>query len=600
MEKSISSIQILRGIAVSLVVLYHLKLPGFNSGFLGVDIFFVISGFLIAKMYERNPSPSSFYRKRISRLAPAYTVVLLLVCIGSFIFVQPPEYSDVVWQAIGSLLGFSNIYFWNKNSYFADLTFAPLLHFWSLSLELQYYLVFPLLFKYFSSLKKIIVLSLISGLVSYVALAISPKTAFFILPFRLWEFLIGALIFRLKYNYKFFRDTVISTRKVCVGIVLLLILIFANFVDPLSSSTVYGHPGIVTFLVCSVSAFIIVHEVSPHAQRNLPVRTLIHIGDLSYAIYLVHFPILIFAVHFGVVQKDYFTPDFIIFLIFYLGITYLLSLVLHWGIEIRLGAAFSNFKFLIISCIILFALIISVPLNAAKYSSREMLIYGALEDRSQYRCGKLNRLLNPFSNICIISPLPLDQSILLVGNSHADSIKESVVNVSHANGFNTYFMVDNNALMKSGLIATDIFKIIEENSIKKLVIHYSPSALDLPVLQQVAMLANLNRIHTYYITPIPVYHVNIPTYLLDSSDSTLPPYIFSRSQAMEKYKLHLSAVMPLANPYFHVLNSIPYICEDLCNLVDSHGRPLYFDSNHLTLSGAKLLEPLISEIYKNR
>jgi len=123
-------IQILRGIAVLLVVLYHLGIGGFNSGFLGVDVFFVISGFLMAVLYDQNKK-MEFFKKRSLRLLPAYFVTIAATVVASILIVTPNEYNQVVEQSVYADLFASNIGYWMQNSYFSRSEFNPLLHLWS-------------------------------------------------------------------------------------------------------------------------------------------------------------------------------------------------------------------------------------------------------------------------------------------------------------------------------------------------------------------------------------------------------------------------------------------------------------------------------------
>lgn len=138
-------IQILRGIAVVFVILFHLNVPLFSHGFLGVDLFFVISGFLMALLYERGQT-FKFYQRRANRLLPAYfATTVATVAISAFITL-PSEQIQVMEQGVFAAFFMSNIGFWAQNSYFSTSEFTPLLHLWSLGVEIQFYLIVPLLF----------------------------------------------------------------------------------------------------------------------------------------------------------------------------------------------------------------------------------------------------------------------------------------------------------------------------------------------------------------------------------------------------------------------------------------------------------------------
>jgi peptidoglycan/LPS O-acetylase OafA/YrhL len=130
-------IQILRGLSVLLVVLFHLEIAGFKSGFLGVDVFFVISGYLMAVLY--NPSKQKdFFLKRAKRILPAYFAIIILTLIACIPLTVPSDYNQVATQAAFATGLSSNIGYWLENSYFDKSAFKPLLHLWSLGVEIQF------------------------------------------------------------------------------------------------------------------------------------------------------------------------------------------------------------------------------------------------------------------------------------------------------------------------------------------------------------------------------------------------------------------------------------------------------------------------------
>ena len=141
-------IQILRGVSVLLVLLFHLGFEVFSSGFLGVDVFFVISGFLMAVLYDP-AEKKHFFKRRAARLLPAYFATILVTLVFSFLLTTPNETHQVVKQALFGAGFTSNIHFWMLNHYFSKLEFNPLLHLWSLGVEIQFYLLIPFLSWFF-------------------------------------------------------------------------------------------------------------------------------------------------------------------------------------------------------------------------------------------------------------------------------------------------------------------------------------------------------------------------------------------------------------------------------------------------------------------
>jgi peptidoglycan/LPS O-acetylase OafA/YrhL len=197
-----SDIQILRAIAVILVALYHAKIPFLKSGFLGVDIFFVISGFLIGGIIIKETdleefSFRRFYLRRAWRLLPAAYVVFAIVVLISPLFLTQLEMKDLLWQAIGALTFTSNVVLWQQAGYFGgEASLKPLLHTWSLAIEEQFYIFLPLLLVSLRGkvrLAVIVTLTLLSfALATY--LRESGSAAFYLLPTRAWELLLGVAV----------------------------------------------------------------------------------------------------------------------------------------------------------------------------------------------------------------------------------------------------------------------------------------------------------------------------------------------------------------------------------------------------------------------
>ena len=195
----------LRAVAVTLVLLFHAGL-GFSGGFIGVDVFFVISGFLITGLILKEQesgkfSLANFWVRRIRRIIPAATVVVVAVLVAGFFILLPRDYEDLGKSAIAQQLMLSNVYFWRNTGYFdgpADL--KALLHTWSLAVEEQFYLGYPFLMMLLHRFgRKVTVgaltfLGVGSLIVSVYGVEHHPSATFFLLPTRAWELLIGGLI----------------------------------------------------------------------------------------------------------------------------------------------------------------------------------------------------------------------------------------------------------------------------------------------------------------------------------------------------------------------------------------------------------------------
>ncbi|HEY8269663.1 MAG TPA: acyltransferase, partial [Pseudobdellovibrionaceae bacterium] len=204
----------LRAIAVISVLFYHVGFETFRGGFVGVDIFFVISGFLITRLIrdEVNSSQafsfSNFYLRRVRRLVPALLFTLGLSSVCAYVLLSPQHLQIFGGSLASAITSLSNFYFWRESGYFdAEVKFKPLLHTWSLCIEEQFYLFWPLLVT-FLLLKKdkryllgtsiaLFSISLLANLVITEKFPDSASTIYYLAPFRVFEFMVGAVLVEL-------------------------------------------------------------------------------------------------------------------------------------------------------------------------------------------------------------------------------------------------------------------------------------------------------------------------------------------------------------------------------------------------------------------
>ena len=204
----------LRAVAIVPVVLFHYGAPGFSGGFTGVDVFFVISGFLItslilAELREGSFSIANFYERRIRRIFPALFLVIAACAVAGYVLLFPLAYDNFGETAMTTSLFVSNFKFWLETGYF-DLAASakPLLHTWSLAVEEQFYLFWPVLLAALWAMARrwthwsaetwfhvgIVSISLLSLALSIVWTMKDPGVAFFLMPARLWELGSGAAL----------------------------------------------------------------------------------------------------------------------------------------------------------------------------------------------------------------------------------------------------------------------------------------------------------------------------------------------------------------------------------------------------------------------
>lgn len=288
----------LRAIAVCIVVLYHLGLEQVSGGFIGVDVFLIISGFLITSLLCKDIDNKqfkllAFWERRVRRLFPAMIVLVGVTVLVSLLILFPPEYRSFAKSVAAQSLLLSNFLFWDEAGYFeAPSHFKPLLHTWSLSLEEQFYIFFPILLIVCSTLKlKRIVVLACAALLSLIAynytLNHDPSAAFFLLPFRAWEFLLGALlaVSRLKPQ-----STLVSNLLCLAGL-------SAIIAGSLTFNGKTTHGLVAALTPCLAAIALIWGGSNPQAlsSKVLGNKVLVGLGLISYSLYLWHWPIIVLS-----------------------------------------------------------------------------------------------------------------------------------------------------------------------------------------------------------------------------------------------------------------------------------------------------------------
>jgi peptidoglycan/LPS O-acetylase OafA/YrhL len=324
----------IRAIAVMLVVVFHFHLvSGVNSGFMGVDLFFVISGFLITSIVQRQLQTQSFDLKvfwvhRIRRLAPALVFTTVLSLIAGWFLLLPADFSKLATQTIAAQLYAANIFFWRNVNYFGlHAQDMFLLHTWSLAVEEQFYIVFPIVlmavFKWTGGLKAwgttgaaalqsankrkttlvLTLLAFASFALNLVFVNIKPEATFYLMPTRAWELLAGALLglYAAQLQAKPNAPDQSSTAGLTSGLAGLACLA----VTLLTYREEIAFPGVFALLPVAAGVLLILSgSLGPNLiSKGLSLRVFTYIGKISYPLYLVHWPINVFAS--GALGTDY-------------------------------------------------------------------------------------------------------------------------------------------------------------------------------------------------------------------------------------------------------------------------------------------------------
>ena len=415
----------LRAIAVLSVISFHLVHRLFPGGFLGVDIFFVISGYLITSILWREVvdgrfSIARFYDRRVRRIMPALLVVLGCATVGAIALLLPADLIGYARSLIATLLFMANIYFWRDTDYFARLAEQkPLLHMWSLGVEEQFYILFPLVLFLLRKVPNRVVVAVLGGIaaVSFAGNAFAvyvggDSPAFFLLPTRAWELSVGALLALLPRagSGKGTGESLLGLLG--VALVMLAIALPLTLLPTLPVAT----PAVIG------SALIIWagHGGAGAASRLLGFRPLVFVGLISYSLYLWHWPLIVFARYYLVRELSW--REDLLLVPLMIGIA-----AASWQfierpfrgsavpiVTVRAAAVSASLVLSVIGVVILAAHGFPQRLNAAAAALNEAV-------GTNYRCAIGDYLSLGTSRACTLN-LPSresrDAQVVLLGNSH--------------------------------------------------------------------------------------------------------------------------------------------------------------------------------------
>ena len=446
-------IDVLRSLAVISVIAYHLSyivtditfLPG---GLLGVDIFFVISGYLITKILkkefkDRNKNKVKishilkfFYLRRAKRILPALFLVTLSTSLLAYLILLPDKLVIFFKSLISSLIFTSNHFFHINQTEYGNINsmLNPLLHTWSLSIEEQFYLLFPifLFFILLTNKKKInsilILLIIISLFINIYLNKHAPVINFYFLGSRAFELLAGCYL-------AFDKKAIIKKKNVFVYLGLVLILISLNFFNYKTSS--YSH--LFFSVITTLGSFLIIkYYDKPKLLLFLfENKCLIYIGKISYSLYLWHFPLISFYLIIG------YQINSITLIIFYLFIVFLLSSFSYHFFEQPIRKfnkisirSFFLINFLIIIIVFTFSLKIIFEDGKPERFSKFLLSYDY--KKPSYNNFSVNKksCFARNSDFCKINYNKNNKNVVLIGDSHASVLQKGLNKLSKEYNYN--------------------------------------------------------------------------------------------------------------------------------------------------------------------
>lgn len=617
----------LRAVAVLSVLFFHARL-GFEGGFVGVDVFFVISGFLISSIIDREINEGrftyrGFWERRIRRLFPAMAVVVLASSIAGYFLLLPHDYREFGQSVVAQTFAASNFFFCREQGYFAGPSdIKPLLHTWSLSVEEQFYLIMPALLLFLRRFcptrvtTALCVILVASFAWCVYSTPIYPNSAFYLLATRAWELLLGGLVGFALANREFPKKYAEITSL--LGAVAIVGSIF--FYDAM-----FAFPGWFAAIPCVGTAMVVAgnHDHETTVSKLLSWRPVVAIGLISYSLYLWHWPLFAFA---NYLSLEGLSTGLAVTLV-------ALSIVCGW-----LSWRFVEQPFrhkpssekpasqkrvfalagLTIAGLVLIGLLIHLQ-NGFRFrcDAATLQLADARGDKNQYRKQhhdlSANRLAKQ-PKVFAQRDSDLEPQVVVIGDSHADALMPGIVKACEQ------ALVPMVAFTRSATIplcfgqATEsdteqFYEAVKQQlkahpSLKRVLLvarwtAYKPDDLNKESLAGTIESLQSLGLEVIVVRQVPEPRGDVPRFLalrkwgfgnLPSVSTTAIEHDESRKR-MDQLLSELEA-----SPEGVVDLSAELFGADGNSIVERDGKALYFDSNHLSSFGAELLANQIAQV----
>lgn len=622
-----SEIDGLRALAVVPVILFHAGFELFSGGFVGVDVFFVISGYLIttiilSELEQDKFSILNFYERRARRILPALFLVMLVCIPFAWFSLLLNDMKDFSQSLVAVSLFLSNILFLGESGYFDTAAeVKPLLHTWSLAVEEQYYVLFPLFLMLFWKFGRRWILFTL-GLVLFASLALAqwaayaePAAAFYLLPTRAWELLIGAFaaFYLLQANRKDF-GKVLSELGGWLGVAFIFFSVFAY-----SKATPF--PGLYALLPTLGTLLIILFATQQtNVGKFVGNKVFVGIGLISYSAYLWHQPLFAFARHQGSTE-----PSQTIF--FVLSASSLFLAYFSWKYvesPFRLRNKIPR-KYVIYFGLTGSVLFISLGMlgilsngfeSRLNNHQRELLSFNSYDFQETYRLGEcfLNAEQPPaeFKKICFSEGG--SDSILLWGDSHAAAfaygLRKKLTNISQytASGCPPLLGVADSWRPMCEDINKFVSEEIATKKPKTIILHANWLLYDYlkPVVNLVKTLKYIKKwspnSRIILVGGVPQYEPSLPTYmvnrhidLLDNAKALSPTY--DKISLLDEQIRHVGSEFGAL--FFSSLDS--FCDSDNCLVAERYNgvlMPTAWDDAHLTSAGSVYLATKFKSYYQ--
>lgn len=600
----------LRAVAVLPILLFHAGLSVLGGGFVGVDIFFVISGFLITSIIVRDLSLDrfsmlEFYRRRAARIFPALALVLATTLLAGAIWMLPSEVSDLGISSAAAAAFVSNFHFMLTTDYFGGAAEAkPLLHTWSLAVEEQFYVFYPILmivlWKWFRRwlVPAIVVVCLVSFGLALVLGRILPEAAFYMFPARAWELGLGALVALGVFPSRF--GDRVKHGLAGLGLAMILVGIFTIRPD-----TLFPAPGALLPVVGAV--LLIAYGQTGPTAAILSWRPMVWIGDISYSLYLWHWPIITFyRLQTGVELDGIETVALVAASIAAAALT---RVILEEPARKRL-AALPRLPVVVGGTAALLAIAVASWASA----ERPMLLHkvppevvriaevvnyrDTVDYKHQFRkgvCSLGEDDPQTFNRDCV-APDPVLRNWVIFGDSHAGqywrALQEywSADNVIKATASGCRPLVDPVGPARCTVMVSYVLEeLLRPDQVHGVVFAGRWREQEIPRLITTVRMIKARGIEVVILGPTVEYDGDFPLIVARAIISDNPDGVAHR-MLRDRVYLDRSIAAALAPLEVTYISQFDAECpDDQCTIFDQEGDPIHFDYGHLTLSGARLM-----------
>jgi peptidoglycan/LPS O-acetylase OafA/YrhL len=598
----------LRALAVGAVILYHMFPSRLPAGGVGVDIFFVISGYLvggiiIASVAADRFSFRDFYLRRIRRILPAFLVMIIVTSAFAASPLYPWELTSFAQSGLAALFGGSNIFFFYSSDYFAaQSSTLPLLHTWSLGVEEQFYVVLPVLVLIFATRKTLLVSVLIittflSLTFSFFEVKSNPTSAFYLLPSRWWELAVGAIAAQVPRQW-------LSRQPVCLGVALFGVTLMSGSLILIRPE--HGFPGPILLPACIGTAMFLASGSTrlTAIHRLMGVPPARYAGLASYSLYLWHWPIIVLYKQFFLTERISFSaapPILILTSVFGFSSWYFIerpfrSKMSPLQLLTRTGALFGIAMIMLVTFIVNQGFPNRFPADALKLAS----ITGRTGQfaSSPYHCFlPVSDSLSRYDRRCL-NDVSGKSNWLLVGDSHAAMLWNGLydnlpnINLQAAGVFGCEI---NLSPQPDGRICNDLMHEVLVNHVDR----HPPAAIILTWrwlnINAIAIRKLNDRLlkggsKLIIIGPTPEYTMPVPRLMAEGLRRGKPNLVHENvSDAIWKTDLELKNLSIKIG--FVYISALDAMCDHQkkCALTNKQGQLFFFDQNHLNKTGADFL-----------